>query len=71
MFGLFKGVQYRAECSQIVMEITGLEKQVCIEYVEDHKALFDGIQKEGEEPSNAVLEVAALVLLSIGADVRQ
>jgi len=66
MFGFFKGVGYRADCTAVIRKILpNIDPQQCTEYVEDFKSLFDKPREGNFEPLYAVMFVCNLVLLAM------
>ena len=67
MFGFFKRANYRSKCTEVIFKVVGGHQQQCVEFVEDHKSLFDGFGNKGVQPGTAV-GLANMVIIKALAD---
>jgi len=72
MFGFFKKAAYRANCTAIIQDFVlqeiAIEKQQCVEFVEDYKVFFDKCNENGMEPGGAVMFVTQQLIQHIADD---
>ena len=67
MFGFFKRANYRSKCTEVIFKVVGGHQQQCVDFVEDHKSLFDGFGNKGVQPGTAV-GLANMVIIKALAD---
>ncbi len=66
MFGFFKGISFRADCTKVITGILPtMDPQQGTEFTEDFKSLFDKSRESNLDPKRAVIHVCNLVLLAI------
>ena len=72
MFGFFKKAGYRADCTSIIQDFVlkeiSIERQQCVEFVEDYKSFFDKCNENGMEPGAAVMFVSQQLVQHIADD---
>jgi len=62
MVGFLKGVKFRTDCTQFIMDVASADKKQCVEFVEDYKDLFTSLQERGLEPETAVLIASTIIV---------
>ena len=65
---MFGGIRFRTACTELIFDTVqshSIPRQECVEYVEDHKAIFNHCRKRSLEPPEAVYTASKAILFSL------
>ncbi len=66
MFGFFKDVSFRTDCTKVILGILpNIDPQQGTEFTEDFKSLFNKSREANLDPTKAVIHVCNMILLAM------